>query len=72
MNPFLPTGDSILVSMSADVSYFLEFQETEKNASPLTVRNYSAALKKYAEWRGMVLSTGGTRRGMISVAIFMS
>ena len=38
--------------MNADVSYFLEFQETEKNASPLTVRNYSAALKKYAEWRG--------------------
>lgn len=38
--------------MSADVSHFLEFQETEKNASPLTLRNYAAALKKYADWRG--------------------
>lgn len=38
--------------MNQDVAYFLEFQETEKNASPLTVRNYSAALAKYAQWRG--------------------
>jgi len=38
--------------MNHDVAYFLEFQETEKNASPLTIRNYSAALKKYEEWRG--------------------
>ena len=38
--------------MHEDVAYFLEFQETEKNASPLTLRNYSAALGKYAEWRG--------------------
>jgi integrase/recombinase XerC len=38
--------------MNDDVSYFLEFQETEKNASPLTVRNYSAALAGYVDWRG--------------------
>ena len=38
--------------MNHDVAYFLEFQETEKNASPLTIRNYSAALKEYTEWRG--------------------
>lgn len=38
--------------MNDDAAYFLEFQETEKNASPLTVRNYSAALAAYVEWRG--------------------
>ncbi len=38
--------------MNDDVAYFLEFQETEKNASPLTVRNYAAALKEYESWRG--------------------
>lgn len=38
--------------MNDDTGHFLEFQETEKNASPLTVRNYSAALKVYEEWRG--------------------
>lgn len=37
--------------MNNDVAYFLEFQETEKNASPLTVRNYQAALKTYEKWR---------------------
>ena len=30
---------------------FLEFQKTEKNASPLTLRNYAAALGEYAAWR---------------------
>ncbi len=34
-----------------DTARFLEFQKTEKNASPLTLRNYSAALGGYAEWR---------------------
>ncbi len=38
--------------MNQDLAYFLEFQETEKNASPLTLRNYMAAIGKYAEWRG--------------------
>ncbi|MFD2256287.1 site-specific tyrosine recombinase/integron integrase [Luteolibacter algae] len=38
--------------MNNDVAYFLAFQETEKNASPLTVRNYAAALKDYELWRG--------------------
>jgi len=38
--------------MNDDVAYFLEFQETEKDASPLTIRNYSAALKEYLAWRG--------------------
>ena len=38
--------------MNDDVAYFLEFQETEKGASPLTIRNYSGALKEYAKWRG--------------------
>lgn len=38
--------------MNDDVAHFLLFQETEKNASPLTLRNYSAALKGYADWRG--------------------
>jgi site-specific recombinase XerD len=38
--------------MNDDVAYFLEFQETEKDASPLTIRNYSAALKVYVDWRG--------------------
>ncbi len=38
--------------MNHDVAHFLEFQETEKNASPLTVRNYGAALRTYAGWRG--------------------
>ncbi|MBC7981115.1 MAG: tyrosine recombinase XerC [Armatimonadetes bacterium] len=38
--------------MQDDVAYFLKFQETEKNASPLTVRNYAAALKEYEAWRG--------------------
>lgn len=38
--------------MNDDVAYFLEFQETEKNASILTVRNYAAALKDYEGWRG--------------------
>lgn len=35
-----------------DVAYFLEFQKTEKDASPLTIRNYRAALDKYRDWRG--------------------
>ncbi len=34
-----------------DAARFLEFQKTEKNASPLTLRNYSAALGGYVEWR---------------------
>ncbi len=56
--------------MNHDVAYFLEFQETEKNASPLTVRNYSAALKKYSEWRGVSFSnwrdeTGDDFRGYL-------
>lgn len=38
--------------MTDDVAYFLEFQKTEKDASPLTLRNYQAALDKYSEWRG--------------------
>jgi len=38
--------------LNPDVAHFLEFQETEKNASPLTVRNYGAALRTYAGWRG--------------------
>ncbi len=38
--------------MNEDEGYFLNFQETEKNASPLTVRNYSAALAEYRTWRG--------------------
>ncbi len=38
--------------MKDDVAYFLEFQETEKDASPLTIRNYAAALKEYVAWRG--------------------
>ena len=35
-----------------DAAHFLAFQETERNASPLTIRNYSAALGGYVEWRG--------------------
>jgi integrase/recombinase XerC len=38
--------------MNDDVAHFLQFQETEKNASPLTLRNYAAALAGYASWRG--------------------
>lgn len=38
--------------MNHDVAHFLQFQETEKNASPLTLRNYAAALAGYADWRG--------------------
>jgi integrase/recombinase XerC len=38
--------------MEDDVSYFLGFQRTEKDASPLTIRNYDAALREYREWRG--------------------
>lgn len=38
--------------MTDDVAHFLEFQLTEKDASPLTVRNYEAALKEYEKWRG--------------------
>lgn len=38
--------------MTDDVAYFLTFQKTEKDASPLTIRNYQAALDKYADWRG--------------------
>ncbi|MFM2199946.1 MAG: hypothetical protein RLZZ505_3378 [Verrucomicrobiota bacterium] len=34
-----------------DAARFLEFQKTEKNASPLTLRNYAAALGGYVEWR---------------------
>lgn len=34
-----------------DAARFLEFQKTEKNASPLTLRNYAAALGEYVEWR---------------------
>ncbi len=34
-----------------DAARFLEFQKTEKNASPLTLRNYAAALADYAAWR---------------------
>ncbi len=37
--------------MNDDVSHFLNFQETEKNASPLTIRNYAAALKEYEGWK---------------------
>ncbi len=38
--------------MNEDEGHFLNFQETEKNASTLTVRNYSAALAEYRTWRG--------------------
>ncbi|MEP2775851.1 MAG: site-specific tyrosine recombinase/integron integrase [Luteolibacter sp.] len=38
--------------MTEDVTYFLEFQKTEKDASLLTIRNYQAALAKYHGWRG--------------------
>lgn len=38
--------------MEDEVRYFLEFQETEKDASELTIRNYGAALASYREWRG--------------------
>lgn len=38
--------------MNEDADHFLKFQETEKNASPLTIRNYAAALAKYEGWRG--------------------
>jgi integrase/recombinase XerC len=38
--------------LNDDVAHFLLFQETEKNASPLTLRNYTAALAGYADWRG--------------------
>ena len=38
--------------MNDDVAHFLEFQATEKDASPLTIRNYAAALKEYSGWRG--------------------
>jgi len=56
--------------MNDDVAYFLEFQETEKAASPLTIRNYSAALKEYANWRGEEFScwrkeTGEDFRGYL-------
>lgn len=37
--------------MKDELTYFFEFQETEKNASPLTLRNYAAALKEYRKWR---------------------
>ncbi|MGJ8633312.1 MAG: site-specific tyrosine recombinase/integron integrase [Luteolibacter sp.] len=37
--------------MNDDVAHFLRFQDTEKNASPLTVRNYEAAMKCYETWR---------------------
>lgn len=38
--------------LNEDAGHFLEFQKTEKDASPLTIRNYSAALDEYREWRG--------------------
>jgi integrase/recombinase XerC len=38
--------------LTDDVTYFLEFQKTEKDASLLTIRNYQAALDKYLDWRG--------------------
>jgi integrase/recombinase XerC len=40
-----------------ELTYFLEFQETEKNASPLTLRNYAAALHEYQEWRASHFSS---------------
>ena len=42
--------------MNDDVAHFLQFQEIEKNASPLTLRNYAAALARYADWRGTAFS----------------
>ncbi len=43
--------------MKDELTYFLEFQETEKNASPLTLRNYAAALKEYRDWRASDFSS---------------
>lgn len=34
-----------------DAARFLEFLKTEKNSSPLTLRNYAAALGAYAGWK---------------------
>lgn len=42
--------------MNEDAEHFLEFQKTEKDASPLTIRNYAAALQKYEDWRGVEFS----------------
>jgi len=36
----------------ADETFFLDFQATEKSASPRTLENYGAALTAYREWRG--------------------
>ncbi len=36
----------------SDQTAFLEFQRTEKNASPRTLENYRRALDTYREWRG--------------------
>lgn len=49
--------------MKDDVAYFLEFQETEKDASPLTIRNYAAALKEYIGWRGSGFDGWRNERG---------
>lgn len=49
--------------MNPEIAYFLEFQKTEKNASPLTVRNYEAALKTYAGWRGNDFNCWREERG---------
>ncbi|MGA0900430.1 MAG: site-specific integrase, partial [Luteolibacter sp.] len=35
-----------------DEQAFFDFMETERSASPRTVRNYRAALATYAGWRG--------------------
>lgn len=46
-----------------DAARFLGFQKTEKNASPLTLRNYTAALGGYAEWRGAGFGGWRNERG---------
>lgn len=37
---------------SCDQQAFFDFMETERSASPRTLRNYRAALAAYADWRG--------------------
>ena len=48
VKPLTPTFARI---PDEDTARFLEFQKTEKNASPLTLRNYAAALGDYLDWR---------------------
>ncbi len=37
--------------MDTDLGYFLDFLSTEKDVSPLTLRNYTFALNAYRSWR---------------------